>query len=290
MSRFRRFVAEPMVQFLAAGALIFVLHGALRDDEPDSAPESIVVSSGRVAQIVEIFSRTWQRPPSEAELTGLIDAYVREEVFYREARNLGLDEDDTIVRRRLQQKMEFIIEPDEASLTPAPGELEAFLAANRDSYAKPGTTAFHQLFFDPARHGDSTEAKARAVLATLASAGVDVPPELGDPSLLPPAMPPSLPRQIASSFGEKFADGLAPLPLGRWSGPVASSYGLHLVHVDAREEPRDPTLAEVEAAVLRDWQSRKRREIAEARYAALLARYVVVIESSPPRDAVEPGQ
>ena len=88
--------------------------------------------AGRVPQIVEIFTRTWQRPPTEGELSGLIDSFVKEEVFYREGRKLGLDQDDTIVRRRLQQKMEFMIEPDEAALTAGPGELEAFLASNRD--------------------------------------------------------------------------------------------------------------------------------------------------------------
>jgi hypothetical protein len=281
MSWLKRLIAEPLVHFVAASALIFLAYAMLTGDRVDDARDTIVVSAGRVAQIVEIFTRTWQRPPTEDELKGLIDSFVREEVFYREGRKLGLDQDDTIVRRRLRQKMEFMIEPDEAALRPGPGALEAFLAANREVYRIPEMIAFRQMFFDPAIHGDAVEARAESALAALASTAGDAATDQGDPAILPSAMPLSSPRQIASAFGDEFAEGLAAAPSGRWSGPVASTFGLHLVHVDARQGPRDPGLDEVEGVVLRDWQSRKRRDIAEARYADLLAKYAVVVDPLP---------
>ncbi|URK87781.1 hypothetical protein LP421_08225 [Rhizobium sp. RCAM05350] len=113
------------------------------------------------------FSRTWQRPPTEAELQGLIDAYVKEEVFYREGTDMRLDHDDTVIRRRMQQKMEFLLEPSTEDLTPKPGELDAYLTAHADKYRIPAQLAFRQVLFKSDVPGDKGEMAATQALASL---------------------------------------------------------------------------------------------------------------------------
>ncbi|SDB50278.1 peptidylprolyl isomerase [Bauldia litoralis] len=277
MSLLRRFFGEPIIQFLIMGVVIFAGYAVLQDDpvEPETS-NAIVVSAGRIAQLNEMFSRTWQRPATQDELDALIDAYVKEEVYYREGRKLGLDEDDTVFRRRLQQKMEFLMEPSAAQLAPEDGELEAYLAANADGYDIPARIAFEQVFFDPGTRGDTTAAAAEQALAVIRD-GVDA-AELGDRTMLPGAMPLSSTAQIASTFGVEFTEALLAAPIGEWSGPVRSTFGVHLVNVDEKQEARAAVLAEVIDNVRRDWEEERRREIIEERYGELLTQYSVVVE------------
>src|SRR5579872_6833062 len=98
---------EPLFHFLVLGAVIFVAHGLITRHKTDK-PGEIVVTQGAVENLVTGFTRTWQRPPTEGELQGLVRDYIREEAAYRAALAAGLDRDDMIVRRRLRQKLEFL--------------------------------------------------------------------------------------------------------------------------------------------------------------------------------------
>jgi len=283
-SWFRRLVAEPLVQFLVIGVLLFAGYELLRGRElAEDAPETIVVSEGRLAQIAEIFTRTWQRPPTAEELRGMVDTFVREEIYYREGRKLGLDEDDTVLRRRIQQKMEFVLEPSSEELTPPDGALEAYLADNRESFRLPARVAFTQIYFDP----DRTDAETAAE-AALAALGGDQPPSsdaLGDPTMLPAVMPLTSSERIAATIGPEFAAAIEAAPVGEWTGPVRSAFGWHLVHVDEREPARDPPLEDISDIVRRDWEQQRRREIADARFAELRRRYTVVVAPLPDQQA-----
>jgi hypothetical protein len=125
-----KFIREPLVHFLVLGAVIFFISSLLRNPEADKQ-DRIVVTAGHIKQVIEGWSRTWQRPPAPQELEGLIEDYIREEVFYREALVLGLDRDDTIVRRRLRQKVEFLSEDMAGVAEPTDEELQTFLELNQ---------------------------------------------------------------------------------------------------------------------------------------------------------------
>ncbi|MEI2298827.1 peptidylprolyl isomerase [Ensifer sp. MJa1] len=283
MKRLLRILSEPFAQFLVIGAVVAGLYSMVGRSPPIAGDTIVEVGPGRIAQLSETFQRAWQRPPTPLEMDGLIAAFVKEEIFYREGRKIGLDRDDTVFRRRIQQKMEFLIEPSEAEMTPDEADLQAYLDANAQAYRVPATLAFRQLFFDVSRRGLAAEADALAALAALnandAAAG---PGDIGDATLLPPAMSLTRIDRIESDFGAAFATGLEQAAIGRWSGPVRSTYGLHLVMVDQRTAPHVPPLEEVRAAVLRDWQDRKRREIAEDRYRRLRAGYQVIVDVPDP--------
>jgi hypothetical protein len=272
----RTLLREPLFHFLLGGAVLFALFGQVGPERTD-APDRVVVSEARVRNLVGAFERLWLRPPSEAELEGLIDDYVKEEILYREALALGLDRDDLVVRRRLRQKMEFLNEDLVDLADPAEADLRAYLEANADAYRVPPRTSFEQVFVDPERSGDDARQRAAGVLEALRS-GDAAGGSAGDPTLLPRRLERASPREMDDTFGPGFANDVAALPEGEWAGPVASAYGLHLVRVGAREAERLPGLDEVRRAVERDWRAQRRREANQRFYEALRDRYQVEVQ------------
>jgi hypothetical protein len=273
------FWREPLLHFALIGLALFLLHGMLNRDE--TAPREIVVTPSRVSALQENFARTWLRPPTAQETQGLIDDYVREEVYYREAIAMGLDRDDTVVRRRLRQKMEFFSEDVAALATPTDADLATFLEAHRERFVEPARVSFEQLYFSTDRRGESVRTDAERALQGLqsgrAGSGEAV---TGDPSLLPPNMADASPRDVANAFGDDFATQLEAAPLGQWSGPLQSSYGLHLVRVTARVADSAPALEAVRPLVLREWQAEQTRKLGDEFYRSLLAKYEVRIETA----------
>jgi hypothetical protein len=283
MSLIRRFLAEPLVQFLIIGGVVVALWNWLDRTPVVNDLQVIEIGPGRITQLHESFSRVWQRPPTQQELDGLIEAFVKEEIFYREGIGMGLDRDDTVLRRRMQQKMEFLMEPREQELDPTEAELQTYLKDNAVAFHVPVRVAFRQIFFDPAKHGDKMQDDVAGLLAVLEEDGV-APVDAGDPTLLPASLPLMPIDQIARNFGDAFAEAIASVEEGCWSGPLISTFGRHLVLVVDRTEPRDPSLDDIRELVLRDWRSAKRRALAEARYWEMRANYRVTI-TLPERDA-----
>ncbi len=269
---------EPLLHFLLIGAALFLLYRALNGNEP-SSPRSIVVSESRVEALAENFAKTWMRPPSAPELKGLVDDYVAEEVYYREAVAMGLDRDDTVIRRRLRQKMEFVTD-DVALAAPATDpQLQAYLDAHRDKFLEPARYSFQQVFLSRERRGETVGRDAERVLAQLrAGKSAADAQSLGDATMLPPGMESATPQDIDNTYGSEFADAIANAPPGQWTGPVSSGYGVHLLKVDRRDPGALPPLAQVRAAVEREWEAEQRRKAKDALLQQLMSKYDVRIE------------
>jgi hypothetical protein len=287
----RKFLREPLVHFIALGALVFLLfHFNANRDAPQDA--KIVVTPGKVEQLVTGFSRTWHRPPTQLELDGLFDDYIREEVLYREALAMGLDKDDTIVRRRMRQKLEFLTEEASTTVLPTDRDLQSWLDQHPDKFRVESAIAFSQVYFNTSRRGESASVAAAKAYARLNRAGKNIAPEeLGDPTMLPHELPPSRVDEVASVFGKEFAQQIAQLEPGHWVGPVQSSYGWHLVYVSERTEGRSRPLSEVREGVQREWLEARRKEIVDATYSKLREKYAIVVEGpQPPADTrSQPG-
>jgi parvulin-like peptidyl-prolyl cis-trans isomerase-like protein len=273
---FTRVLREPLVHFLLLGALLF-LFSRWKSGPSDSG--RIVVTRVRIEQLATAFSRSWQRPPTERELAGLVEDYVKEEVYVREAIATGLDRDDTIIRRRLRQKLEFLTEDALEGAAPSDEDLRGYLKAHADSFRVEPRVAFRQVFLDRNRRGAAAQEQARALLVRLSSArpGADI-SALGDSRMLPSVVELTPQSDVARVFGQEFAAQVTSLAPGSWAGPIASGYGLHLVEVTERVEGRLPELAEVRDAVARDWQGQRRKERKDSLFRSLLARYTVVVE------------
>ena len=222
----RKLLHEPLVHFLALGAALFVLFSLVNSrSEPQS--EQVIITSGKIGQIITIFSRTWQRPPTAEELDGLVEDEIREQVLYREAMAMGLDKDDTIVRRRLRQKFEFLMEDIEAVSVPTDRDLQDWMDKHPGKFSTEPKFSFLQIYLNVSRRGEDASTEATTLLARLNNTDEKVnASELGDATLLPFEFPLSSADVIAKVFGTSFAQQLLEVEPGRWSGPIRSSYGL----------------------------------------------------------------
>jgi parvulin-like peptidyl-prolyl isomerase len=278
----KKLLREPLIHFLLLGAALFAVSATLVKGT-GSEPEKIIVSQARIEHLATGFALTWLRAPTAEELEGLVRNYIREEVYYREAMAMGLDRDDSVIRRRLQQKLELVSQNMADLMQPTDDDLRVFLQDHPDKFRLEPRFTFRQIFLTPELHRDSLARDAADLLRQLkqASENLDV-STLGDPSLLENEFTDVDATDVAKQFGEKFARALNELPLGEWQGPVGSAYGVHLVFVDERTERRTPVLEEVRDAVRREWSNMRQLESTERFYDSLLKRHTVIIEPSRP--------
>lgn len=260
-----RLVREPLVHFLAAGALIFALWGG----GGDVADRSITVTEAQVRGLTEQWEQQWHRQPTPAEVDGLIRELVKDEVYYREALRLGLDTDDIIIRRRMRSKMEFLVAAQAENEAPSDTALQSWLDTHRREYATSPALSFDQIYA-------GTDAdRARTVLAQL-NKGAD-PATLTSPLSVPATLDNAPAGDIDRQFGDGFARAIAALPPGRWAGPVASGFGHHLVRLRKLTPGAVPPLASVRKAVENDWREVNRTRRENAAYQALLDGYTIRI-------------
>jgi len=274
-TRWRR---EPLVHFLVLGAALFLLFSWVGGANEGGSSE-VLVSAGQIELIAESFARTWQRPPTAQELTGLIDEHIREEIYYREALAMDLDRDDTIIRRRLRQKMEFFTDDLQAAVDPTEEDLRAYLEANQEKFRVSARVSFDHIYLSSDRRGEQTRSDAEGLLARLQrqEPGLDV-DGLGDPLPLPRRYPDAPLDKVGSRFGGVFAESLVGLPVGTWAGPVESGFGLHLVLISDLERGKIPPFEEIPELVEREWRADERTAAKEDFYQTLRRRYSVVVE------------
>ncbi len=275
-----RLLREPLFHFLAVGGLMFAIFTAM-NGASEPPPHVIVITPERIDQIAAGFESVWRRKPTEDELDALIEEDVREEVYYREAMALGLDRNDAIVRQRLRLKMEFLMDSTANAVDPVAGELEAYFAANKETYRLEPRLAFEQIYLG---ENSSPDTIARALSVLQSDPTVD-PLTLGEHTLLPAELGLSSADVVFGVFGKGFFEQLAELPPGVWTGPVASTYGTHLVRIVDSLSTRTPRLEEVRKDVLRDWKTAKADEIRDRDYAGRRARFVIEIRRRDARTA-----
>lgn len=276
-----RLFREPLLHFLVLGGLLFAAEAVLRQ-KAEPSPQVILIAATEIDRLEAQWERLYRRSPSPLELQGLIDAQVKEEVLVREALAMGLDRDDTIVRRRLAQKLEFLINDVAGGREPSAVELAAFFRARQEAYRPPPLVSFAQIYFSRERRAATVRDDAEAVLARLAEGVPADAAAMARDGFLPGAsFAEQRPADVAAIFGPDFAAAVEGLPVGGWQGPIASAYGWHLVRLEARLDPPPPTLSTVAGRVRDDWLAEERRLANEAVLAQLRERYAVTIEDRP---------
>lgn len=282
----KKLMREPLVHFLALGAVLFLI-GIFRGEAAGPAATRIAITPGAIERLLAGFQMTWKRRPTEQEFRGLLQEYLKEEVLYREALEMGLDRDDQIIRRRMRQKVEFLTADLVESFAPTEEELQAYLDANPDEYRQEPTVTFLQTFISERDGPEQDRARAAALLRELQANPNTDPGMVGDPFMHPAAFLGARESDVANLFGPEFAAQLPDQPLGEWSGPVTSAFGLHLVRVDDLVPGRASELGEVRDAVYRDLVGERTREADEGYFEALMAKYTVTVEwpeNIPPVD------
>jgi hypothetical protein len=276
-SKLTQFCREPLVHFLAIGAGFFLLWHFI-GDRVTAQPQRIIITPGHVERLAQQWTKTHLRPPTAEELVGLVEQEIDEEVLYREAVAMGLDRDDLVIRRRLAVKMDFLTDDMAAMAAPTDEQLQTFLSQHPDKFAVESLTTFAQVYMNQSQRGEGTPAEARRVLDQLNDkAGPDW-QTLSDPLPLPNEYEAAAEADVARHFGRDFPKKLSGLPVGRWSGPVQSRYGLHLVLVRQRIAGRVPPLNGVRDAVLTEWRAVQRQELNANLRRQRREKYAVTVE------------
>ena len=291
-----KILREPLLHFVLIGAAIYLLYGVFAEPVPEGEDKTIVVGAAEIEWMQANWQKLWNRPPTDDELDGLIQQYIKETILYREALTMGLNQHDTVIRRRLAQKLEFLAKDLVALTPPTEEELQVYFAEHRDRYQEPVRYTFTQVFVNPDKRGDATLTDAEAIKAKLIEQGdaIDDPGGLGDDFMLQNHYPEKDRVEIQKNFGSGFTESLIGLSPGQWHGPVLSGYGVHLVYVSHVSEPPAPVFNEVRERVVQDWTTDRSEELNEQFYANLRDQYTVVIEASTEDDKVavmqEPAQ
>lgn len=265
---------EPLLHFLSIGLLLFVLFDKVAP--PSDEGTRITVDRATITALTTQFEAVWSRPPTRDERNGLVDTYVRDEILYREGVALGLLEEDPVIKRRVRQKLDVLIEEEDEAGAPGDAELSAYLSSNAEKFRMPPVLSFDQVLFDPADYGDGLDSALQASIEALN--GGAAPESQGKSSMLPVHVEALPLDRVARDFGEDFGNALDTAPVGQWLGPIRSGFGVHLVRIAERKPGYVPALDEARQAVTREWESDRRNATSAANYARLRKQYDVVIE------------
>lgn len=274
----KKWLREPLVHFLLIGGVLFLLYG-LQNEGFDNQDKRIVFSKADISRLVLRWEKQRQRTPTQAELKDLIEQQIREQVMYREALLMGLDQNDGIVRRRMAQKIEFISADLAAMVEPSEDDLTNYLVAHPELFEIPGHISFAQVYFNTDRRGEQAEKDIQRLLTTQEQtrSEIDI-KQLGDPFMLAQEHSQLTEYEVAQLFGKGFASKLFTLAVGDWQGPVQSSFGLHLVRIDNKTRSSQPDLKSVRIKVRNEWMNQQRSTANEAFYQSLRQQYEIIIE------------
>jgi hypothetical protein len=271
---------DPFVHFLGIGIVLMGLYALVSPPPAPVLGSRIELTDDDLRQIDLAWTAKWQRAPTSAERRGLLEAKVREEILYREAVAMGLDQEDTIVKRRMAQKLEFLTEDVGAIRTPQTPELRHWFARNAAQFATVGHVTFRHVYFSPDQRGPQAAGDARNALVSLAGEAADMPgaANLGDRFSGRSYYAEQSPEQVANVFGTAFSQSLLKLEPGTWQGPIESGLGWHLVWVDAATPSRVPAFADVDRKEIEAaWIDEQRAESKRKAFDAMKAKYEVVL-------------
>lgn len=269
----KTFIKEPLLHFLLISLLIFLTFDVL--NPPNDKGNVITISDGRIAQLHARFQKTWQRPPTDDELSQLVRNYALDEIYNQEARALDLDKNDAVIKRRLRQKMEFMLQ--EMSPTNASkDEIESFYQRNKEKYQLDSRYSFEQVFISVDRNQDELDTILAAQKIQIASGAKPV----GDKTLLPTLLVSGSTSELERLFGTLFLEALVELKTDSWQGPVRSGIGIHFVHIEKVERGLLPALDTVYEKVLNDWKYQQNHEAKINFEEDLLERYEIRVEGN----------
>ncbi len=274
-----KLLKEPLVQFVVLGTLLALVWAAASGTFARDETRVIAIDEAAIELLASTWERQWQRPPTEEELRGLVNARIREEVIYRQAVAMGLDRNDIVVRRRMVQKVELLTQ-DLATLSDPPEEeLRAYFTEHAEEYRAPARVSFRHVYFNPDRRGPAAEVDAATLLQDVKSGRVPETQALerGDRFMLASEYRLKSPDEVAREFGTRFADALFGLESG-WHGPIPSGYGLHLVQVLGRQEGRIPEYEQAREQVLLDYQRSRRERANDLLVEGLMKEYDVTVD------------
>lgn len=289
----KRLLREPLVHFLLIGMVLFAVYGYIHRGRIEvETSKQIVLTLDELRQMNMYFASQWHRQPTPEEFQAMVEEKVREEVLYREALAIGLDKDDTIVKRRMAQKMQFLAEDVAAAHEPTTAELKAWYEKHTDMFTLPSRISFHHLYFSPDGRGQRARDDAMKALMKIAGQPEDskLTATLADPFMFQDYYADRTTEQLAKEFGPQFAAAVSKLKSGSWQGPIESGYGWHLVFVDSVIPGRIPAFEEIEPDVKTAWLGEQKQKAWQKAYREMRVKYEVLLPVPSNESPKEPAQ
>jgi peptidyl-prolyl cis-trans isomerase C len=284
LSTVKRWLREPLLHFLLIGLVLFGFYAYKNHGRSgNESPRQIVLSLDELAAMEAYFESQWHRRPTPQEFQAMIEDKVREEVLYREGLVMGLDKDDTIVKRRMAQKVQFLAEDIATAHEPSTAELKTWFEKNADKFALPSRYSFRHIYFSPDKRGTNAHDDAVKALARIAGQPEDsalITP-VADRFMFQDYYSDRTPSAIAKEFGPQFAVALEKVKPGSWQGPIESGFGWHLLFVDTVIPGRVPAFEEVESEVKTAWLGEQKTQAREKAYKSLRSKYTVLLPAPP---------
>jgi peptidyl-prolyl cis-trans isomerase C len=280
----KRLLREPLLHFLLIGAALFAGYSYFRGERyGDVSSREIRLTLDDLAQLEMQFESKWRRAPTPEEFNALVENRIREDILYREALALGLDREDTIVKRRMAQKMKFLAEDLATAHEPANGELRSWFKEHADLFALPARVSFRHLYFSTDRRGAHARDDAKKALTTLEGQPEDSEraSSLADAFMFQDYYADSTPEEVSREFGPEFSQAVGKLAPSSWQGPVESGFGWHLVFVDSAISGRVPAFEEVEPDVRTAWLGEQKAEAWRKAYTEMRGKYTVLLPVPP---------
>ncbi len=286
----KRWLREPLVHFLLLGVALFGVYGYMQRGRGGvESSKQISLTLDELRQMDIYFESQWHRQPTPAEFQAMVEDKVREEILYREALAMGLDKDDTIVKRRMAQKMQFLAEDVATAHEPSTAELKAWFEKNSNKFALPSRYSFRHLYFSPDKRGKNAQGDAVKTLAKIAGQPEDskLAVSLADQFMFQDYYGDRAPEALAKEFGPQFVVALEKLKSGSWQGPIESGYGWHLVYIDTVIPGRIPAFDEMEPDVKTAWLAEQKQQAWQKAYTEMRAKYSVLLPGPSDKEAAQ---
>lgn len=279
-----KLLREPLLHFLFLGAGIFFFYAQFYASQENSE-QKIIITKAKIETLANAFIKAKGRAPTADEMQKQLEYSIREQVLYREAIAMGLDKEDTIIQRRLAQKVKYLFNDLSIIDKASDKQLETFIQEHPSKFIKPAMISFSQIYFDPKEHNDSLNKNAQSLVEKLRKGTIKNSISLGDRSLLPYEFNNERKSDIISMFGNAFMTQAFSASNHKWEGPFSSAYGLHLIYIHKKTEAQLPKLAKIRAKVQREWISMKQYEANEIFYQSMYKNYKIIIDDEVLKDA-----
>lgn len=267
-----RIIREPVFLFFTLGFLLFFVY-TQTSNYYRNKNKTILINPEQIGLLQETFKKTWNRDPSDEEMEALIDNYIMDEIFFKEARAMGLDKSDPAIKRRLRQLIEMMV--DEMTVVyPSEDQLNRYLQENQDKFRLDPTISLRQVYFQYDNKNDAIDIMQKL------NNGVKVNEnKMGTVSMLQEVFKDETYRNIERVFGREFADAVFKLETKSWQGPVESAYGWHIVYISKITQGYVPELKEIWDQVEREWTLERKNELKEIQYSNLKEKYNIRFEN-----------
>ena len=276
--KIKHLLREPLLHFLLIGLLIFLSSSYISKKREI---HKIIIDKTVIGKLTLAWESQFGKAPNSNELKKAIDDYIKQEVLVREAQQLGLTQDDEIIKRRLQQKMAFIIKDNIIIPDPGPAELETYFRQNAVKFSENPKVSFSHIYFS-ADNSSSDKARQRAseILHKMeGKPAASRAPELGDRFMLLYDYNNLDKNEAKGLFGDSpFTDTLFRVEENKWAGPFLSGYGWHLVYVNRRQGTTIPPLSEIKERVIQSYKNDKLNRLDDDAMVKLIEKYQVELK------------